>query len=123
MVVEFPILGKATIRNIETIFILRNAERGPEPNAGVRGHCGRKHIWVLIFFGSFLDQAKKEQIVQRSDLVDVWESEATKPLHYERPALCETLGKARWIKACVMLALDGAMAFARPALLMLWRVG
>jgi hypothetical protein len=31
----------------------------PEPNAGVRRVCAEKHIWVLIFFGSFLDQAKK----------------------------------------------------------------
>ena len=104
MVVEFLILGRPKCCIIETMFMLRNAARWPEPNAGVRWPCARKHIWVLIFFGSFLDQAKKEQIVQRSEHVEVWESQATKALHYERRALCETAGKARWVKACVMLA-------------------
>jgi hypothetical protein len=37
------------------------ASGGPAKKRGVRGHCARKHFFALIFFGSFLDQAKKEQ--------------------------------------------------------------
>ncbi len=36
----------------------------PEKNAGVRWQGGGKHVFFLIFFGSFLDQAKKEHSVR-----------------------------------------------------------
>jgi hypothetical protein len=55
----------SSMRVKPNVNFVRSHARRPEKNAGVRGPCGRKHVFFLIFFGSFLDQAEKEQRITR----------------------------------------------------------